>query len=181
MPKREHQLLLSHAATEAYAPMTRLLLAKLGYLILSPEELASIEGAEALRPVLLLLDESQVSSATAVDRAVPILMVTSQEEGPDALEADPRVAGVVRCRQDGRAWNGVLASISEKGCLLARPDLPELGSWIELSFELPESGGIKLTAECAYHDLKGAGLVFREPSPSIRAVIARFVRERLLD
>jgi len=217
MPKtaRQHQVLLSHAAPETYAPMTRLLLAKLGYLILSPEELASIDGGEAFRPVLLLLDESQLSSAPAVDHAVPILMVTSKDKDREPGEAvgDSRVAGVVRCpvqsedlfrliqqltertprstprvdcefdvrcRQGDREWSGVLASISEKGGLLRRPELPELGSRLVLSFELPGIRRLKLSAETAYYDLQGAGVVFCEPSESDRAAIAGFVRQRLL-
>ena len=47
----QYRFLLSHVGPDAYAPMTRVLLGKLGYLILLPEELASIEGSESLRRV----------------------------------------------------------------------------------------------------------------------------------
>ena len=46
----EKHVLISHAGPEAYAPMTRVILAKLGYLILLPEEIASIERPRGHAP-----------------------------------------------------------------------------------------------------------------------------------
>lgn len=110
----DDRVLLSHVAPELYAPMTRLLLAKLGYLILSPEELASIEGADALRPVLLLLDERQVSDLPAADHAVPILMVTPQDVDGDARVDDVRVAGVVQCPVQSQELFRMIQQLTER-------------------------------------------------------------------
>lgn len=204
-----HRLVLSHAGPDAYAPMTRVILAKLGYLILRPEELAAIEGSEDLRPVLVLLDECQVAAFRADDPAIPILVVAGEDgEKP----TDPRVAGVVkrpadtralyrliqqltektpravarvateltaRCRRGPEQWLAVVRSISEYGCLLSSVEPLELGCRIELSFELPDSGRLALAAETVYQASSELGMVFPDIGEADRLAIAHFVTQTL--
>lgn len=205
-----HRLVLSHAAPDAFAPMTRMILAKLGYLILRPEELASIEGAEELRPVLLLLDECQVEGFDGGHDGVPILVVVADD---GAKPTDPRVAGVVRrpadtralyrliqqltertpratprvptelparCRRDAAEWLAVVRSISEYGCLVSSAEALDLGSRVELGFELPDSGRLALVAEIVYRAASDLGMVFPDIGEGERQAIARFVTRTLL-
>ena len=59
-PASFNRVLISHAGPEAYAPMTRVILAKLGYLVLMPDEAASIRDLAEERPLVRLLDERLV-------------------------------------------------------------------------------------------------------------------------
>jgi hypothetical protein len=163
-------VLLSHARAEAYAPMTRVILGKLGYLILTPEELESIEGAEEIRPVVRLLDERQLAEIPDDHDGVPIIVITGRH---GATGADSRIAGAVRrpagmhelyrliqqltedtprstprvpthisvrCRRGEEEWATAMLSISENGCLMRSPEPLNLGGRVELSFELPRAG-----------------------------------------
>ncbi|MEM7409153.1 MAG: PilZ domain-containing protein [Myxococcota bacterium] len=90
----QQRILLSHAPSEAYAPMTRVILGKLGYLILLPEEHESIDdGSPEMKPVVRILDERQLAEVPDEHDSVPILMITGRH---GVTGADPRIAGAVR-------------------------------------------------------------------------------------
>lgn len=202
-------VLLSHATAEAYAPMTRVILGKLGYLILTPEELESIEGAEEIRPLVRVLDERQVAEIPDEHDGVPIIVITGRH---GATGADSRIAGAVRrpagmhelyrliqqltedtprstprvpthipvrCRRGDEEWATAMLSISENGCLMRSPEPLSLGGRVELSFELPRAGRLELEAETAYQLLPDLGMIFHATRASDREAIRSFVTATL--
>jgi PilZ domain-containing protein len=206
----EKHVLISHAGPEAYAPMTRVILAKLGYLILLPEELESISDLADARPLVRLLDERQLAEIPDDGDGIPIILVTGRH---GATGADPRIAGAVkrpvgmhelyrliqqlsedtprstprvpthlsaRCKSEGREWTSTLLSLSENGCLVRSPEPLVLGRRLELSFELPRSGRLSLEAETAYQLLPDMGMIFHATRQSDRQAIAAFVTNTLL-
>jgi hypothetical protein len=206
-PKR---VLLSHAGPDAYAPMTRVILAKLGYLILLPDELASIAELENVRPLVRVLDERQLAEIPDDGDAIPIILLTGRH---GATGADPRIAGALRrpagmhelyrliqqlsedtpratprvpthlsarCRSDGKEWVSAMLSLSENGCLMRSPEPLKLGGRVELSFELPRIGRLSLEAETAYQLLPDMGMIFHATRASDREAIAAFVTNTLL-
>ena len=74
----ERHVLISHAGPEAYAPMTRVILDKLGYLILLQEELESISDLEDTRPLVRLLDERQSAEIPDDGDGIPIVLLTGR-------------------------------------------------------------------------------------------------------
>src|SRR5262245_38010867 len=173
----EKHVLISHAGPEAYAPMTRVILAKLGYLILLPEEIASIEDLADTRPLVRLLDERQFAEIPDDGDGIPIVLLTGRH---GATGADARIAGAVkrpagmhelyrliqqltedtprstlrvpthlpaRCKCDGKEWTSTMLSLSENGCLVRSPEPLPLGRRVDLSFELPRAGRLNLEAE----------------------------------
>src|SRR5262245_31504544 len=204
------RVLISHAGPEAFAPMTRVILAKLGYLVLLPDEAASIRDFADERPLVRLLDERQMAEIPDDGDGIPIILLTGRH---GATGADPRIAGAVkrpagmhklscsiqqltedtprstprvpthlpaRCRSDGREWNTALLSLSENGCLVRSPEPLSLGRRVELSFELPRSGRLELEAETAYQLLPDVGMIFHATRQSDREAIAAFVTNTLL-
>ncbi len=204
------RVLISHAGPEAFAPMTRVILAKLGYLVLLPEEAASIRDLADARPLVRLLDERQMAEIPDDGDGIPIILLTGRH---GATGADPRIAGAVkrpagmhelyrliqqltedtprstprvpthlsaRCRSDGREWNTAMLSLSENGCLVRSPEPLSLGRRVELSFELPRSGRLELEAETAYQLLPDIGMIFHATRKSDREAIAAFVTGSLL-
>jgi hypothetical protein len=94
MDDRAPQILASHAPPEAYAPMTRAILAKLGYAILLPDEIDALEAEKGpVRPVLRIVDERQLAEVPDETPAVPIVVVTGRH---GATGADPRIIGAIR-------------------------------------------------------------------------------------
>jgi hypothetical protein len=203
-------VLLSHARAEAYAPMTRVILGKLGYLILTPEELESIEGAEDIRPLVRLLDERQLSEIPDDQDGIPIIVITGRH---GATGADSRIAGAVRrpagmhelyrliqqltedtprstprvpthipvrCRRGDEEWGTAMLSISENGCLMRSPEPLSLGGRVALSFELPRTGRLELEAETAYQLLPDLGMIFHATRASDREAIKSFVSSTLV-
>jgi hypothetical protein len=203
-------VLLSHARAEAYAPMTRVILGKLGYLILTPEELESIEGAEEIRPVVRLLDERQLAEIPDDHDGVPIIVITGRH---GATGADSRIAGAVRrpagmhelyrliqqltedtprstprvpthisvrCRRGEEEWATAMLSISENGCLMRSPEPLNLGGRVELSFELPRAGRLELEAETAYQLRPDLGMIFHATRASDREAIKNYVTTSLI-
>jgi hypothetical protein len=83
------RVLISHAGPEAYAPMTRVILAKLGYLVLLPEEAASIRDLADARPLVRVLDERQMAEIPDDGDGIPIILLTGRH---GATGADPRIA-----------------------------------------------------------------------------------------
>ena len=206
----EKHVLISHAGPEAYAPMTRVILAKLGYLILLPEEIASIGDLADTRPIVRLLDERQFAEIPDDGDGIPIVLVTGRH---GATGADSRIAGAVMrpvgmhelyrliqqlteetprstprvpthlpavCKSDGKEWTSTLLSLSENGCLLRSPEPLPLGRRVELSFALPRAGRLSIAAESAYQLLPDMGMIFHATRQSDREAIAAFVTHSLL-
>ncbi len=206
----EKHVLLSHAGPEAYAPMTRVILAKLGYLILLPEEVASISDLAGTRPLVRLLDERQFAEIPDECDGIPIILLTGRH---GATGADARIAGAVkrpagmhelfrliqqlsedtprstlrvpthlpaRCKSDGKEWTSTMLSLSENGCLVRSPEPLPLGRRVELTFELPRTGRLQLEAETAYQLLPDMGLIFHATRQSDREAIVAFVTNTLL-
>lgn len=206
----EKHVLISHAGPEAYAPMTRVILAKLGYLILLPEEIASIGDLAGTRPLMRLLDERQFADIPDDGDGIPIVLLTGRH---GATGADARIAGAVkrpvgmhelyrliqqlteekprstprvpthlsaRCKSEGKEWTATMLSLSENGCLMRSPEPLALGGRVALSFELPRSGRLELEAETAYQLLPDMGMIFHATRQSDREAIAAFVTNTLL-
>jgi hypothetical protein len=70
-------------------------------------------------------------------------------------------------------------SLSENGCLLRTPEPVDLGSQIEIAFDLPRAGTIETQAESAYQLLPDTGLIFHRTPAAFREAILRFVEESL--
>lgn len=89
-----HRILLSHAPAEAFAPMTRVILGRLGYAILLPDDLDAIGPAgEAVRPSVRLVDERQLGELPDELDPIPIVVLSGRH---GVSGADPRIAGAVR-------------------------------------------------------------------------------------
>ena len=94
MEGRPHHLIVSHAAPDAYAPMTRAILAKLGYAILLPEEYESLGAARGDRtPILRIVDERQLAEVPEDPIALPLIVLTGRH---GVTGADSRIVGAVR-------------------------------------------------------------------------------------
>ena len=204
------RVLLSHAPPQAYAPMTRVILGKLGYLILLPEEIESLGPAEPIRPVLRLLDERQLAELPDEDDGVPVVLLTGRH---GVTGADPRIAGAVkrpagmhemyrliqqlteetprstprvathlvaRCHKSGREWKATVLSLSENGCLVRSPEPMLLGGRVDLSLDLPRLGAIELEAETAYQLLPDVGMIFNGTPAPARQAIVSFVTRTLM-
>jgi hypothetical protein len=203
-----HRILAVHAAPEALAPMTRVILAKLGYVILTPEELESLgPEVECRGPELRIVDERRL--AEVPEDLVPIVVLSGRH---GVTGADPRIVGAVRrpagmhelyrliqqvleetprtvprvpthlvahCRRNGLEWRAALLSLSENGGLLRSPEPLLLGSRFRLRFELPRSGPIEVEAETAYQLVPDLGVIFNATSPADRAAISAYVGEML--
>jgi hypothetical protein len=91
-----HRILAVHAAPEALAPMTRVILAKLGYVILTPEEIASLgPEIDARGPELRIVDERNLAELPegGAQASVPIVVLSGRH---GVTGADPRIVGAVR-------------------------------------------------------------------------------------
>jgi hypothetical protein len=94
MDGRPHHIIVSHAAPEAYAPMTRAILAKLGYAILLPEEHDSLRGVRDLPPpILRIVDERQLAEIVDEGVTVPLIVLTGRH---GVAGVDSRIIGAVR-------------------------------------------------------------------------------------
>ncbi len=88
-------VLVVHAPQEAIASITRVMLAKLGYVIVSPEEFESLDPEIVRRgPELRIVDERNLADVP-VDKgsSVPILVLTGRH---GVSGADPRIVGAIR-------------------------------------------------------------------------------------
>jgi hypothetical protein len=95
-PARTRNILL-HASRDALGPMTDVILAKLGYPIVLPEDFAVMRAEQPdLRPDMLLVDERRLGEAAAYDgddEEMPIVLLTGQH---GATGADRRIVGAVK-------------------------------------------------------------------------------------
>lgn len=88
------RILVSHAPPEAYAAMTRPILAKLGYAILLPEEFeAVIEEAPGVTAALRIVDERQLAEVPDDPSNVPLIVLTGRH---GVTGADSRIVGAIR-------------------------------------------------------------------------------------
>lgn len=92
LPRR---VVVTHAAPDSFAPMSRAILAKLGYAIVTPEDLeepsCEIDGD---RPDLRIVDERGLLDVYEDGGpSVPIIVVTGKH---GVTGADPRIAGALR-------------------------------------------------------------------------------------
>lgn len=90
--------ILLHASRDALAPMTDVILAKLGYAIVDPDALQQMRAAQPeVAPDMLLVDERRLVEAAAwaeeEDDEVPIVLLTGQH---GATGADRRIVGAVK-------------------------------------------------------------------------------------
>ncbi len=90
-----NRLLVTHAAPQAFAPMARIMLAKLGYRIVEPEEFPAAAAELGLeRPHLRLVDERSLADAgEEEDPPVPIVVLCGRH---GVTGADPRIVGAIR-------------------------------------------------------------------------------------
>jgi len=89
-----HRIIVSHAPPEAYATMTRPILAKLGYAILVPEEFEAVAAeAEDLRPAIRIVDERQLAEIPDESDGLPIVVLTGRH---GVTGADSRIVGAIR-------------------------------------------------------------------------------------
>lgn len=89
-----HRILVSHAPPEAYAAMTRPILAKLGYVILLPEEFEAVtQDAPDVRAALRIVDERQLAEVPDDPSNTPILVLTGRH---GVTGADSRIVGAIR-------------------------------------------------------------------------------------
>ena len=209
MDASPRHVIVSHAAPEAYAPMTRAILAKLGYAILMPEEFYAITGDSGVKPMLRIVDERQLAEVPEDPEPLPIIMLTGrhgtsgadariigairrpagmhelfrliQQVSEDTPRSTPRVPTHIaaRCRRDGREWSATVLSLSGNGCLIRNPEPLLLGTRIDLSFELPASGAIELEAVMAYQLLPDVGLIFHGTPTSQRQAIEAYIAQAL--
>jgi hypothetical protein len=89
------RLLVTHAAPEAYAPLARNILAKLGYRIVEPEDFPAIAAELGVeRPDLRLVDDRALADVEDDDDPpVPIVALCGRH---GVTGADPRIVGAVR-------------------------------------------------------------------------------------
>jgi hypothetical protein len=89
------RLIISHAREEAFVPLTRVIFAKMGYLVVPEEEWGSLPSSLADRqPDLRIVDERRFGELKDdADDPVPIIVLTGRH---GVTGADPRVVGAVR-------------------------------------------------------------------------------------
>ena len=96
MDAQPSRILVSHAPPEAYAPTTRVILAKLGYSIMEPDEyedFAEQQKAEEPTPALRIVDERQLGEVPDESVSIPIVVIAGRH---GVTGADPRIVGALR-------------------------------------------------------------------------------------
>jgi hypothetical protein len=96
MEAQPSRILVSHAAPEAYAPMTRAILSKLGYSIMQPDEYEVYLDEAAVdepTPALRIVDERQLAEVPDEYQPIPIVVITGRH---GVTGADPRIVGALR-------------------------------------------------------------------------------------
>lgn len=190
----------SHASESDYAPTSRVLLWKLGYALVTPEEAQS--------PALRVVRDDRMAEV-AEDPNAPIILLTRERK---ARQRDPRVAGTLRRparlhelyrliqaaleahpRAVPRVPTSLRAkascedthyefdvnSLSENGCLVTGPKLPLHGVSLELEIEMPWGQRLQTPAVVAYEQGECLGLVFHGMTLGARKKVQKAVMELL--
>jgi hypothetical protein len=190
----------SHAADSDYAPNSRVLLWKLGYALLPPEQ--------AGRPALRVVRDDRLDEIPA-PTAEPIILLTRARQAPSsdprilgsvrrpaglhalyrlfqaATEAHPRAVPRVACSLHATAsgeeqrFDVRVTSLSENGCLIAGAPLPALDTRLALEIELPWGERLGGTAVAAYELGDQVGLVFHDIKLAERKKLAKAVTQLL--
>ncbi len=205
----ERHLILSLARDDAYVPLARSILARMGYAIVGEAERAELPPWLGRRaPDLIIVDERRIGELPE-DAGAPAIVLSGRA---GVTGADPRILGAIRrpaglhelyrliqqalepvpraaprvathlpalCRLRDREWRASVLSLSANGCLLRTPEPLDLGSELEVRFELPQVGVIETRAEAAYQLLPDLGLVFNATPAACREAIAVFVERTL--
>jgi hypothetical protein len=199
-PLEARRRIASHVPEADYVPTSRVLLWKLGYALLTPEE--------AKQPDLRVVREERLAEVPARERE-PIILLTAGR-GPHA--SDPRVVGAVRrpaglhelyrliqaaleerprsvprvptslsarATSEMHRWDLVVQSLSENGCLVTGPKLPPLDTVLELEIELPWGPKVPATAVAAYEQAGSLGLVFHNITLGERNKLGKVVVDLL--
>lgn len=173
----------SHAQDSDYAPTSRVLLWKLGYALLPPEE--------APDPAVRVVRDDRLEEVSGSTRE-PIIVLTRSRR---RLPADPRVLGSLRrpaglhelyrliqaateenprsvprvpCELKARASNGAqewdltVTSLSENGGLAYGTPRPRLDTRLLLDIELPWGERVGGPAVAAYEQGNDLGFVFHD-------------------
>jgi hypothetical protein len=172
----------THAARSDFAPTAPILLAKLGYELVS--------AAEAAAPVLRIVREERFDEVRG--ETVPVIALAGRRR--ISRRDDPRVVGTVKRparlhelyrllqlalephpravprvevdlaahaqSANGDQWDLRVASLSENGCLVTGPKLPMLGTALTMRIEMPWGERITVPADVAYERRDQIGLVF---------------------
>ena len=211
-PRTARWLIISYARADAYVPLARVILARMGYSIVPAEEWEDLPTADRDRtPDLRIVDERRLGEIPEDEglSEVPMIVLTGrngvsgvdlrvkgavarpaglheiyrliQQTIEDTPRSTPRVDThlMARCRNGEREWHGAVLSLSENGCLLRTPEPVNLGSQIEISFDLPRLGTIETEAEFAYQLVPDTGLIFHRTPAASREAILSFVEESL--
>jgi hypothetical protein len=93
--EQPRRVILTHASPEAFTPMARAILSKLGYVILSPEDLAESSESQGFGvPALRIVDERCLAEVPEDGfPSLPIIVLTGRH---GVTGADPRIAGALR-------------------------------------------------------------------------------------
>jgi PilZ domain len=208
-PAEKRHWILSLARPEAYVPMSRAILGRIGYAILPREDWQADPTLAERSPELCIVEDRQLGEIPESFASTPRIVVSSKR-GP-AID-DRRVVGVVarpaglhelyrlfqqalepvargtlrvltnlpvRLRSEGREWQASLLSLSQNGGLVRSSQPLELGAALDVAFELPRAGRIETRAEVSYHLLPDVGLVFQATPPAARRAILGFVEAML--
>jgi hypothetical protein len=89
------RIFLAHTGPEAFSEMSRAILAKLGYAIMTPEEFdACADSRQRSGPDLRIVDERNLGEVPEdVFSAVPIIVLTGRH---GVTGVDPRIVGAIR-------------------------------------------------------------------------------------
>lgn len=154
-PELRH-LILSLARPSAYVPLSRAVLARMGYAIVPVEEWAESPLLQARRPACCIVDEKRLAELPAdreLDHA-PIILLTGREGA--APTRDKRILGAIAPPAGLHELYRLLQQALEehpRGCLRVPTNLPARLSrgderqWTGAVLSLSESGCLLRTAE----------------------------------
>src|SRR4030042_5271368 len=93
--RKVRRVILSHARPDAYSPLARVVLAKMGYPIVSAEDWEDLPSADRDRtPDLRIVDERRIGEIPddADLPEIPMIVITGRHGGRGS---DPRIVGAV--------------------------------------------------------------------------------------
>ena len=153
VPAEKRRLILSFARPDAYVPLARAILGRIGYAIVSPEEWRESEALAQREPELYIVDERRLAELPDDPRAAtPIILLATRGIPP---VDDRRVVGAI-ARPAGlhelfRLLQQALESVP-RGCLRVPTNLPVRFSragreWHGAVLSLSENGCLVRTPE----------------------------------